>query len=280
MITDTKNNKQYKIVVVTPAGRQKYLDIFKKYIYRKMDEGLVDGWQLWQNTIHQPDIDYLASMEAENQKVKRFYIDNIKPTYKTCDPLRSCEFFKNTHDDDTIYIRFDDDIVWAEEDFIKKIAIARIEHPDAFIIYPNVINSTIITYAHQQNGALGKEAGECNGQYLHEFAYANSGLIDLIHTTFKKRYEEGTLNAYYLPSKSFDKFEQFSICSICWWGKDKLVPGSLEEAWLSWERPRELNRPVWFIGDAICVHFSYHTQRDFLESQGDKHLRFYEVITK
>jgi hypothetical protein len=280
MIADTKNNKSYKIVICTPAGRAKYLDIFKKYIYRKMDEGLIDGWQLWQNTVQQSDIDYLASMEAENPKVKRYFINNIVPSYKTCDPLRSCEFFKNTHDDDTIYIRFDDDIVWAEEDFIKKVALARIEHPDAFLIYPNIINSTIISRWHQDIGALGKEAGECNGQYLHEFAYANSGLIDLIHTTFKRRYEEGTLNAYYLPSRSFDDYQQFSICSICWWGKDKLVPGSLEEAWLAWERPRELKRPVFFLGDALVMHYSYHTQRDYLESCVPEKLEFYKTITK
>ncbi len=73
MIQD-KEGKEYKIVVVTPAGRKKYLDIFKKRIYAEMDKGVIDGWQLWQNTVNQEDIDYLASMEAENPKVKRYFI--------------------------------------------------------------------------------------------------------------------------------------------------------------------------------------------------------------
>lgn len=279
MIKDN-TGKELKIVVVTPAGRQKYLEIFKKRIYAEMDKGLIDGWQLWQNTIVESDIAYLASMEAENPKVKRFYIDNIIPSYKNCDPLRTCEFFKNAHDDDTIYIRFDDDIVWYEEGAIEKMAQARIDHPDAFLIYPNVINSTIISAWHQQNGALGKEAGECNGKYLHEFAYADSGLIDLIHTTFKKRYEEGTLNAYYLPSRSFDDYQQFSICSITFWGRDKFVPGTLEEQWLAWERPEQLKRPVWFCGDALVMHYSYHTQREYLESCTPEKLEFYKDLTK
>ncbi len=274
------DGKEYKIVVVTPAGRQKYLEIFKKRIYAEMDKGLIDGWQLWQNTVQQSDIDYLASMEAENPKVKRHFIDNIKPTYKTCDPMRSCEFFKNCHDDDTIYIRFDDDIVWYEEGFIEKVANARIDNPNAFLIYPNIINSTIISRWHQDIGALGKEKGECNGQYLHEFAYADSGLIDLIHETFKKRYEEGTLSAYYLPSQSFDNFQQFSICSIAFWGKDHIVPSTLEEASLAWELPREKNRPVYFLGDALVVHYSYHTQRDYLESCTPEKLEFYKGLTK
>lgn len=274
------NNQEYKVVIVTPAGREKYLSFFKKRIYAEMDKGLVDGWQLWQNTINEKDIAYLASMEAENPKNKRYFIENIIPTYGDCDPLRSCEFFKNCHDDDTIYIRFDDDIVWYEEGAIEKMCIARIEHPDAFLIYPNVINSTIISAWHQQSGALGKEVGECNGEYLHEFAYADSKLIDLIHNTFKKRYEEGTLSAYYLPSRTFDNYQHFSICSITFWGKDKFVPGTLEEQWLSWERPEELKRPVFFLGDALVMHYSYHTQRDYLESCTPEKLEFYKDLTK
>jgi hypothetical protein len=275
----THNGKTYKVVVVTPAGRERYLDIFKNYVYRKMDEGLVDWWQLWQNTVDKNDIKYLELMERENPKVKRYFIPNIKPTYETCDPLRSCEFFKNCWDDDTIYVRFDDDIVFVEEGALEKILIARIKHPDAFLIYPNVINSTVTTAWHQKNGSLGKEAGECNGEYLHEFAYADSGLIELIHQTFQKRYKEGTLDAYYLPSRSFDNYQHFSICSIAWWGKDKLDPSTLEEEWLAWKEPERLKRPVWFCGDALVVHYSYHTQREFMNTKPE-YLEFYRSITK
>ena len=30
------NGKEYKIVVTTPAGRQRYLEILKKYVYADM----------------------------------------------------------------------------------------------------------------------------------------------------------------------------------------------------------------------------------------------------
>lgn len=280
MIKDIKTDREYKIVVVTPAGRQKYLDIFKKYIYRKMDEGLIDGWQLWMNTVKPEDIAYLESMEKENPKVKIYRIENLQNKYNFCDTLRTHEFFKHTHDDDTIYIRFDDDIVWIEEDGILKIAQARIDNPNAFVIYPNIINSTIISQWHQDNGALSKEAGECHREYLDVFAYTDSKFIDHIHNTFKKRYTEGTLNAYYLPSRSMTDYQKFSICSIAWWGKDKVLPTTLEEAQMAWEIPEALGRPNFFLGDALMVHYSYHTQRDYLESQGDVHLQLFKEITK
>lgn len=287
------NGQEYKIVIVTPAGRECYLSFFKKYIYAEMDRGLVDGWQLWQNTTKRSDIDYLASMEAENPKVKRFYINNIVPNapeYSLADAGRTCEFFVNAHDDDTIYIRFDDDIVFYEKGAIEKIAIARIEHPDAFVIYPNVINSTIVTSWHQAKGVLGKEAGlvrqtkdrpgDANWAYLDEFNYTDSKLIDLIHDTFRKNYNAGTLSEYYLPSRMLEHYDHFSICSIAWWGKDKIdLTGKAEEPWLSWEEPERLKRPNYFVGDALMVHYSYHTQRHYLESCTPEKLEFYKNIS-
>ncbi len=288
----THNGQTYKVVVVTPAGREEYLSFFKKYIYRKMDEGLVDHWQLWQNTVKETDIANLAQMEAENPKVKRYFIGDIIPTYNNCDPQRSCEFFNAyCQDDDTIYVRFDDDIVWVEEGALEKMLIARIEHPEAFIIYPNVINSTTVSAWHQENGAIDKSAGDLeekanypkgdpNHIYLNEFAYTDPGFIDLIHETFQKRYAEGTLDAYYLPSRSLDNYQRFSICSICFFGKDHFKVGTLEECWLAWEEPEITKRPVYFAGDALMVHFSYHTQIDHLRADKPQYLEFYKGITK
>lgn len=290
----THNEQTYKVVVCTPAGREKYLSVFKKFIYRKMEEGLVDGWQLWLNSNDPGDIAYLESMEKENPKVKIYRLGEPivpmveTPLMNTYNALQTHKFFVNTHDDDTIYIRFDDDIVWCADDAIEKICKARIDNPDAFVIYPNIINSTICTSWHQEVGALSEEAGKVRRYtvldpdyaYLDAFNYSDSRLIDHIHNTFKKRYEEGTLSAYYLPSRKFGNFERFSICCIAWWGKDKLRPGYIEEPQLAYELALALDRPVFFCGDALMVHYSYHTQRTYLTQTGDTHLKFYDSITK
>lgn len=281
------NGQEYKVVIVTPAGREKYLSFFKKYIYAEMEKGLVDGWQLWQNTTLQSDIDYLASMAAENGKVKVFTIPNLENKYNNCDTWRTCEFFKNTQENDTIYIRFDDDIVWYEPGAIEKMVIARIEHPDALVIYPNVINSTTVTSWHQASGALGKEAGEVKQEkegdpdyaYLDAFNYTDSKLIDLMHATFRAKYEAGKVSDYYLPSRTLERYNRFSICSLAFWGKDHLDVGPSEEAWLAWEEPERLKRPNYFLGDALMVHYAYHTQRDHLEANNPQSLEFYKNLS-
>lgn len=287
----THNGQTYKVVACIPAGRQKYLSIFKKFLYRKIDEGILDGIQLWLNTTDENDIKYLQSMEAENPKVKIYRQGepiNSLGYYETFNPLKTYLFFANCHDDNTIYIRFDDDIIWAADDAIEKICQARIDNPNAFLITPNIVNSTTCNSWHQENGALSEEAGKVkrytvsdpNYAYLDEFNYSDSRLADHIHRTFKKHYEEGTLNAYYLPNRSLDNYERFSICCIAWWGKDKVKIGYIEEPQLSWEVPEALQRPNFFCGDALLVHMSYHTQRPYLEATGDVHLKWYETITK
>jgi len=288
-------DQEFKVVICTPAGREKYLSVFKKSIYKKMEEGLIDGWQLWYNTIDAGDTAYLLSMEAENPKVKIYRIgdaidsteDGVSGLYETFNPLKTHKFFANAQDDDTIYIRFDDDIIWIEDGAIEKMCQARIDNPDAFIIYPNIINSTTCTAWHQEKGVLSEEAGvvrkydktDPDYSYLHEFNYTDNRLINHIHNTFRKNYEEKTLYKYYLPSRSLVNFERFSICSICWFGKDKIKLGYIEEPQLSWELPMALGKPNFFCGDALLVHLSYHTQRPLLEAQGDIHLKYYAKIS-
>lgn len=286
----SNSGQTYRVHIVIPAGRQRYLEIIKKFIYRKMEEGLIDSLDLWENTINPDDIKYIESMAAENPKVKIYRLDEpITPTWESYNALQTHKFFKFSHDDEAIYIRLDDDITWVAEDALEKICQARVTHPNAYAIYPNVINSTMCTSWHQEIGALSEEFGivrrerpeDLDWAYLDAFNYTDSGLINHIHNTFKKRYEEGSLSAYYLPSKSFDDYKHFSICSIAWWGKDKVSPGALEESQMSHELPRGFARPIWFCGDALMVHSAYHTQRDYLETDRKPYyLDFFREITK
>jgi hypothetical protein len=115
--------------------------------------------------------------------------------------------------------------------------------------------------------------------YLDAFNYTDARFFDHIHNTFKKYYQSGTLNKYYLPSRQLNEYQRFSICCIAWWGKDKVSPGYIEEPQLSYQIPEALERPNFFCGDALMVHYSYHTQRPYAEATGDTHLQFYKTIT-
>ena len=52
----------------------------------------------------------------------------------------------------------------------------------------------------------------------------------------------------------------------------------IEEPQIAWELPEVLKRPNFFVGDALLVHYAYHTQRPYLLATGDTHLQFYKTI--
>lgn len=57
-----------KIIVVTPAGRERYLKILYKYLnFQKND---FDEWHLWLNTKNIYDLKYMQKLYNENNFIK------------------------------------------------------------------------------------------------------------------------------------------------------------------------------------------------------------------
>ena len=107
-----------KIVVVTPAGRERYLKLLYKQlnIQRKSFDNF--EWHLWENTRNDNDKTYITKLADHNDWIKIIEknIDNrIKGTN-----IAIAKFWEYTTDPNTIYIRLDDDIVWLDKNFIPK----------------------------------------------------------------------------------------------------------------------------------------------------------------
>lgn len=271
MIKD-KNNKQWNVVIVTPAGREKYLSILKKYIYRDMFHGIIDGWQLWKNTGNQSDIEYMQSMVAENPKVQL-----IDQGYEAYDPFRIFSFFKYANDPNTIYLRFDDDIVFVEGQAIQNLISDRLENPDAFVVSANIVDNSLISYIHQKIGALGTEKGNCCYARLDDLAISSSEFIEYLHQNFIKKNAENELNKYSYPNWHLTQWEPFSISCFAFFGSDlQNIDDRDEEMYISSRQPQATNRPNIIAGDALVVHFAYHTQRDHMNTKPE----YYEYYKK
>jgi hypothetical protein len=76
----------------------------------------------------------------------------------------------------------------------------------------------------------------------------------------------------------FDDYKSFSICSVCWWGRDKINCGYVEEPQIAWEIPMQLGRHNFFCGNALLIHFGYHTQGEYLKTTN--HLEFYKLLSE
>jgi len=263
MITD-KNNKKWRVIAFTPAGRKSYLEILKKYIDK---EDLIDEWQLWLNTGNKEDIDYINSIENEKIKVKK--IDGITEQ----DNYRIYEFYKYLDDKDAIYIRLDDDIVYIHPDAIKNLLKCRLENEEPFVVFANIVNNAVISNIHQRIGVLGKEYGEVSKNRFDQINFKNLDFAKQIHTTF--------INNYKNPEKYYFENEKincdFSINCFAIFGKDIGVVERDEELYFSFNQPNKLGRHNLICGNALVVHYAFHTQREALNNYPEI-INFYKNI--
>ena len=256
------NNQEYKVVVVTPAGREEYLLILRKYIEREMNKGIIDGWQLWQNTDIQSDIDYMEKISLENSKIGIRKIHNGK-----YDPFKINSFFVFAQESDTIYLRLDDDIVFIEDNAIENLLKCRIDNSNAFIVCANIVNNTILNCVHQEIGALSEEAGKCSPIKLDSLGISDNKFAETVHLSFIVKKNNGTISEYIFKDKLLSKYEEFSVNCFAFWGRDKLIPPPDEETAISSSIPASFSRPNIICGNALVVHFAYHTQREFLNTK-------------
>ena len=128
------------VIVVTPSGRKRYLEKLYKHLCNQKTD--FQYWHLWINTVDKNDIEYMKTLEKENSWIKLIHIENLICTSNE----NISKFFRYAVDPDTVYIRLDDDVVWLENNFIKKLSTFRIENPEYFLVFANIVNNNVIDY--------------------------------------------------------------------------------------------------------------------------------------
>lgn len=257
--------RRVKVVVVTPAGRRAYLEMLIPQILDLRP--IVDEYHLWVNTTVPEDIEYMESMAKKHPKfIKLYRLPNgITPQGNAT----ICHFFRNCIDPDSLYIRFDDDIIALDtpEAFSKFIDF-RLRNPQYFLVYGNIINNCLVTNIHQRSGRMpifhGRPAEyACTG----DNGWRDPIIAECIH----RQVIENGLAAYRMGHIwRLQDFERVSINCISWLGSSFMEfngeVGPDEELWLACDKPKQLNRPNCIFGDFVCVHYAFHTQRTHLET--------------
>jgi hypothetical protein len=267
-MSDT-NNKPYKLVVVVPAGRRRYMEVLLPYILKQRN--FIDEYRLWINTNNKEDIEYIKGL---SKKYSGFITteDLPKEEKRVGDNLAIHNFFRNTVDPNTVYIRVDDDVVWVEENYFKKLYEFRIKNPDYWLVHGNVVNNAVCDHLHQKNGIYPPEPVykfDC----IDKNGLMNPQLAEQKHLTFLDNLKKKNLSKYILPkSVVLEKYERVSINSISWFGSAFAKFGGKvgvdEEKWLSVDNPKQTGIKNIICNDALCVHFAFGPQRGYVDSTG------------
>jgi hypothetical protein len=252
-----------KIVVVTPAGRKKYLELLIPYVLKLRD--VVDEYRLWVNTDDKDDIDYMKFISEQ-------YPDFIKLEYLSITYERTMSiysFFKNCTDKDTVYVRFDDDIVMMDDiTHFKNFLKFRIENPQYFVVYANILNNSVISHLHQRFGKLNTKIGLVDYNCTCNLGWRDPKFVEDLH---RQVLEKNDLSFFHFNNPWILHFyERVSINCLSWLGEefnefDGLV-GRDEEKWISCDKPLELGKPSVIYGEFSVVHYAFGLQRDYLDT--------------
>ncbi len=249
--------------ICTPAGRKQYLSILYKYLVSQRSE--FECWQLWVNTTNDADIEYMKELARQNDWIKLIPCP-VRPN--NIDTI-GLFFPENATREDTLYIRFDDDVVFMELDFIKKLKLARLLNPVPFLVYPNIINNAIISNLHYRN-LLIKYEKTPGYACMDDVGWKDAYFTEAVHHAFLKSLQVGDISQW---KKSFNvwkchDYERVSINCIAWFG-GMMKPFKFsfeEEQILSVEIPKSIKRANYIFNDPVCVHYAFGPQREHLDT--------------
>jgi hypothetical protein len=254
-----------KVVVVTPAGRKAYMEILFKYILRL--KPVITEYRLWVNTNNLSDIEYMKEFQNLNSD---FVSIEYLPTGVAVNGNTTIHhFFKNCCESNTIYVRFDDDIVCTQgiEEFSSYLQY-RIDHPEYFLVYANIVNNAVISHILQRNGVLNLNNGISSYSCMDDIGWKNGDFALNIHNQVIKN--NCDLSLYKTNNWILYYFERVSINVVSWLGEELAKfdgkVGWDEEDYISCVKPREINKFNAIYGGFVCVHYAFYTQRPTIDN--------------
>lgn len=250
-----------KKVIVTPAGRKRYLEVLANNLNKYKDE--FDEWIIWINTPIQEDIDYIYELQ---KKFKFIKTQSLSVEFNGVFSIFS--FYKQTIDKDSVYVRLDDDIVYIHPKSLERMFEFRLSNPDPFLIYGNTLNNAICTHIHQRNGLLPKKI-LANYNLIDETGWRHPQFAEMIHRYFFEYHKNKAIENLYIRNWDLMYYERCSINAISWTGEEfSKFNGKVEEDeedWLSSTKPKEIQRSNLILGNVLFVHYAFKPQRQYLD---------------
>jgi hypothetical protein len=258
----------HRVIVVTPAGRRRYLSVLLPHVVAQ--RGIVDRWELWENTPDDADLAWLRETAAASRGFVR-----CVPGSMPINPDRVSDsihpFHRRCTEPGTIYVRIDDDVIWLAPDCIASLCRFRLAEREPFVVYANVVNNGLISHIHQRIGALPIDAGRARYLCQDPTSWGDGAFAVAVHRAFFAAHDAGDLDRFRFGMWRSWEPTRISINVIAWLGDDFAPFGGevplQEEEWLAVTRPRELGRTTAICGQALASHYAYWPQRAVVDAE-------------
>lgn len=279
-----------RVIAWTPYGRVRTYSILIKYLERDVQRGLVDEVWAYMNTDPQGQEGDIAYAHQLAEQHPWFHLKH-RPEGIDLGNLPKQRYtglaYREMTAPDTIYLRFDDDVIYVHEDAVENLVRARIDMPAPVAVFPVIWNNAICSHFLQACGKVPMEWGPVSLFCMDSNGWANGAFAVKMHELLLSHIEAGTVEDLYLYQDfSLQPGTQFSVSCFASRGEDYAAlskPGVLvpdeEESWHTIHQPLATGAPNIIRGNAIVSHYSFFTQHPFL-NQTDLLDRYRDLADK
>jgi hypothetical protein len=133
--------RDYKVIFSIFCGREDRMHILILHLEELYKSKLIDEIHLW---------DYCRN-ESDRKWLKTLPYTYIEPSDKSARWKSYYDHYYNSLDDKTILIKCDDDVVALDNENFTKFLDFRIDNPQYFLVFPNIVNNGVAAYFQQNS---------------------------------------------------------------------------------------------------------------------------------
>lgn len=261
--------KNYKVKVLIFAGRKETLAILIPQIKSDCIDEIIIGV----NTNNQGDLDYIYSLKDSFDKI---VYEEVPPGIARCSQESFRYFYTKMEDENTIYFKLDDDLIYIEPGYFETTLEFRVNHPEYICVYPMIINNPLCNYLLAKKGVPVK--------------YNKYDTPNLMYSTWKDPTVAESLLTLFAQYKDSDvwKVDNFefgkefnfkggfgcirpSINAICFFGKDfkqlNVKNYKADDEEFLTNEVFNCGRRSIIQGNVLVAHYAFFTQRNYLNSK-------------
>lgn len=274
MIEDTK------VVAWTPYGRKETMSILVKYIARDVEAGVVDEYHLYMNTDADQveDVRYAYDLNSRYEWIK---LKERPADEEVLHPkqLNTGRYYRYAIEPNTVYVRFDDDIVYVHEKAIERMVKARLASP-ALVVFPLIWHNAIVSWYLQQMGKIRADGWGNRVQSMYcmdPVGWASGTFAETIHRQLLDHIRAGTVDELFIHHDiQLPLSLQFSVSCFAAHSdiyREMDPPGYLnhheEEHWHTVDRPAQTGRANVITGNALVAHLSFFPHSSYIRNETD-----------
>lgn len=288
----------HRVVAWTPYGREPTVSILLAYMERDHARGIVDEWWLCLNT----DPQQVSDLRYAYDLARRYSWIKIQDRPAGCPRKHPKQrntgyFYRLMTDRDTVYVRFDDDIIYVHDDAVTHLVRHKLESPQ-LCSFALIANNAIVSWYLQAAGVIPAGGTQCEinngyvwprvgGPYcMDPVGWADGAFAVALHRLVLDHIKAGTVEDLYLyQDYPLQLGQQFSVSCFASLGStyaDLPQPGVLvpdeEESWHTTFQPHTIGIPNVLVGNAVVSHYTFFPQQGIV-NQSDILDRYAKLAT-